>query len=157
MGTACSRLTPSRNSSFRIEQNSQRKPLLPAELASADERYSKTTVLRSLLVHDADLGGVPIRLLSARWILEHFQAPGNEAARLEHRQALERDHPEAFVQGEMLERVLAELEERQVSEWNPDVLDCLYVAKAADGTYRPVKHEYGHGKISVEIRFPSIA
>ena len=74
-------------------------------------RYSTTAHLRKLLTHDPALGGTPIRMVRARWLLEHFQAVGNEAERLEHRQALERAHGDApFVSGAMLERVLAELE-----------------------------------------------
>ena len=74
-------------------------------------RYSTAAHLRKLLMHDPELGGTPIRMVRARWLLEHFQAVGNEAERLEHRQALERAHGDApFVSGAMLERVLAELE-----------------------------------------------
>ena len=39
-----------------------------------------TVELRKLLTHDADRGGVPVRLLSARWLLEFFQAEGHEGA-----------------------------------------------------------------------------
>ena len=73
--------------------------------------------LRKLLTHDAERGGTPIKLLSARWLLTHFQKEGNKAARLEHRQLLERKHPEAFIAGWKLERVLAELEERPGKDW----------------------------------------
>ena len=90
------------------------EPLSAEALAAATARYSTTADLRKLLTHDEERGGIPIRLLSARWLLTHFQAEGNETARLEHRQWLEREHPEAFVSGEALERVLAELEERTV-------------------------------------------
>ena len=42
-------------------------------------------------------------MLSARWLLEYFQA--NTTARLEHRQQLEREHGDApFATGEALER-----------------------------------------------------
>ena len=90
------------------------EPLSAEALAAATARYSTTADLRKLLTYDEERGGIPIRLLSARWLLTYFQAEGNETARLEHRQWLEREHPEAFVSGEALERVLAELEERTV-------------------------------------------
>ena len=51
----------------------------------------------------------------ASWLLTYFQAEGNEAARLEHRQWLEREHPEAFVSGKALDRVLAE--RRSAGKW----------------------------------------
>ena len=91
-------------------------------LTAATARYSTTADLRKLLTYDEERGGTPIRLLSARWLLTHFQAEGNETARLEHRQWLEREHPEAFVSGEALERVLAELEERTVKwkKWDEE-------------------------------------
>ena len=71
------------------------------------DRYVSATILRKLLEHDPAVGGVPIRLLRASWMLEHFQS-SNEA-RLESRQQLERDRPEAFVADAMLERVLNEV------------------------------------------------
>ena len=88
------------------------EPLSAEALAAATARYSTTADLRKLLTYDEERGGIPIRLLSARWLLTYFQAEGNETARLEHRQWLEREHPEAFIAGEALERVLAEVEER---------------------------------------------
>ena len=66
---------------------------LAEALAAATARYSTTADLRKLLTHDEERGGIPIRLLSARWLLTHFQAEGNEAARLEHRQWLEQRRP----------------------------------------------------------------
>ena len=92
---------------IQMTQMSGPQPLSAKELEKAAERYSTTSVLRALLSHDAALGGVPIKLLSARWLLTYFQA--NAEARLEHRQHLERTAPEAFVTGAKLERVLAEL------------------------------------------------
>ena len=86
------------------------EPLSAEALAAATARYSTTADLRKLLTHDAERGGIPIRLLSARWLLTYFQAEGNETARLEHRQWLEREHPEAFVVGDAVERVLLELD-----------------------------------------------
>ena len=85
--------------------------LLDADaLARAGARYKSTSTLRTLLSHDAERGGVPIRLVRARWLLEHFQAEAHAGERLEHRQALERAFGDApFVHGEMLERVLCEL------------------------------------------------
>ena len=83
--------------------------LSAASFDAAYARYSTPTVLRTLLTHDEARGGVAIRLVRARWLLEHFQAD-DAAARLEHRQELERRHGDApFVAGEMLQRVLAEM------------------------------------------------
>jgi len=117
-------------------------PRLSAEeLAQSKERYEAATVLRALLTHDEARGGVPIRLLRARWLLEFFQSPDNAGARLEHRQQLEREQPEAFVQGEMLERVLAEVESG------------AYMVKAAEGGgYTPTAN-----KEYEDIAFPSAA
>ena len=85
--------------------------LTQEEFERATERYSSPTVLRTLLVHNDELGGVAVRLLSARWLLTFFSAKGNEGKRLEHRQQLEREYGDApFIHGEALERVLAELE-----------------------------------------------
>ena len=46
-----------------------RSPLSAEQLAKAVERYSTPTVLRTLLTHDPARGGVPIRLVRARWLL----------------------------------------------------------------------------------------
>ena len=43
------------------------------ELAAATARYSTTADLRKLLTHDEERGGIPIRLLSARWLLTYFR------------------------------------------------------------------------------------
>ena len=86
------------------------RQLSAAALEEATARYTGVGALRGLLTHDAALGGVPIKLLSARWVLDFFQAAANASARLEHRQALEREHPEAFVAGEAVQRLLAEVE-----------------------------------------------
>ena len=118
-------------------------PLDAEALARAEARYKSTATLRALLSHDAELGGVPIRLVSARWLLEHFQAEAHAGERLEHRQALERAHGDApFVHGEVLERVLRELE--------PIRGCCQYVGKAADGEFK----QLGFG---IAIAFPSAA
>ena len=137
------------------------EPLSAEELAAATARYSTTAVLRKLLTHDAERGGIPIRLLSARWLLTYFQAEGNETARLEHRQWLEREHPEAFVSGEALERVLAELEERTV-KWTKrgeekEEHGSFYKSKAASGEWRAfMKDPAGYGGDGpVSIAFPS--
>ena len=125
------------------------EPLSAEALAAATARYSTTADLRKLLTHDEERGGIPIRLLSARWLLTHFQKEGNEAARLEHRQWLEREHPEAFVSGETLERVLAELEVRTLKfmcdgKWTwPDGREAkkhgsFYMSKAESGEWRAV-------------------
>ena len=92
------------------------------EVARAKRRYFAPAVLRTLLTHDAERGGVPVRLLSARWLLTHFSARGNEGKRLEHRQQLEREHGDApFVHGECssasaeLEVVTARLDGRSTT------------------------------------------
>ena len=126
--------------------------LTPDELAAATARYSTPAELRALLTHDAALGGVAVRLLSARWVLEYFQA--NADARLEHRQHLEAAHGDApFVTGEALERMLAEVEEREYEDWHGRTrTGCLYVSKAADGEYRAVTVRGN----PVAMAFPSI-
>ena len=123
----------------QMTQMSGPQPLTAKDLEEAAERYSTTSVLHALLSHDAALGGVPIKLLSARWLLTYFQA--NAEARLEHRQHLERTAPEAYVTGAKLERVLAEL------------VSGKYMAEVG-GEYKAVT---GRGDRSVEIAFPSAA
>ena len=113
-------------------------PLSAASLEEATARYTGVGALRGLLTHDAALGGVPIKLLSARWVLDFFTAAANASARLEHRQALEREHPEAFVAGEAVERLLAEVERG------------VYVAEAPGGGCEPLKRNLAH----VEAVFP---
>ncbi len=108
--------------------------LTSKSFADATARYSTTAVLRKLLTDDAERGGIPIRLLSARWLLTHFRKEGKKAARLKHRQWLEREHPEAFIAGETLERVLAEVEHGE------------YMSKAASGEWRSSRRK---------IAFPS--
>lgn len=112
-----------------------RARLSAAALARAEERYSAraeerySSSLRALLTHDRARGGVPIKLLSARWLLEYFQAEDHAGERLEHRQVLERTHGEApFVGGEALERVLRELE-------LPGGEHGYYVSNAVGGEY----------------------
>ena len=132
------------------------EPLSAEALAAATARYSTTADLRKLLTYDEERGGIPIRLLSARWLLTYFQAEGNETARLEHRQWLEREHPEAFVSGEALERVLAELEGRTVKYkcWRGEEKEAhgsFYMSKVESGEWRAVtKDDY-----PVQIAFPS--
>ena len=60
-----------------FQGQSERPPgvLSQAEFERAFERYSTPIQLRLLLTHDAQLGGVAVRLLSARWLLS---AKGNE-------------------------------------------------------------------------------
>ena len=122
------------------------EPLSAEALAAATARYSTTADLRKLLTYDEERGGIPIRLLSARWLLTHFTAEGNETARLEHRQWLEREHPEAFVSGEALERVLAELEGRTVKwKWSDgrekEEHGNFYMSKVKSGEWRTVTQE----------------
>ena len=150
------------------------EPLSAEALAAATARYSTTADLRKLLTHDEERGGIPIRLLSARWLLTYFQAEGNETARLEHRQWLEREHPEAFVSGEALDRVLAELEERTVkwtykeTEWDDEKgmvetgkveeleeHGSFYMSKAESGEWRAVVQSDFRADWPVTIAFPS--
>ena len=140
------------------------EPLSAEALAAATARYSTTADLRKLLTYDEERGGIPIRLLSARWLLTYFQAEGNETARLEHRQWLEREHPEAFVSGEALERVLAELEERTVKytwgkgkvyEHEEEAHGSFYMSKVESGEWRVVTQNKGGNDRPLEIGFPS--
>ena len=82
---------------------------LTSDTDAAQARYHATTVLRSLLTHDNTLGGVPIKVLSARWLITFFQSAAG-GTRLERRQVLESSHPQAFASAEMVERVLEEVE-----------------------------------------------
>ena len=50
-----------------------RRGLTSNALAAATARYSTTADLRKLLTYDEERGGIPIRLLSARWLLTYFQ------------------------------------------------------------------------------------
>ena len=91
-----------------VAESQQQQPM-----TDAHKRYHTTAALRSLLTHDEALGGVPIKLLSARWLINFFQSSaegGGGVTRLERRQALEASHPEAFASAEMIERVLEEVE-----------------------------------------------
>ena len=117
-------------------EEAARRSQLSAEQLSALKRYSTVSELRTLLTHDSARGGVPIRLVKASWLLVYFQA--NKRARLEHRQHLERTTPEAFVDGAMLERVLAELASGE------------YMTEVG-GEYKSVKGGYEQEKIA----FPS--
>ena len=131
-----------------------RSPLSAEQLAKAVERYSTPAVLRTLLTHDPARGGVPIRLVRASWLLTHFQA--NTSARLEHRQHLERNSSEAFVEGAMLERVLAELvsgESYGLKDlyMGVPIKEGVYMTEVG-GEYKPVKDGYG---TPLAISFPS--
>ena len=118
--------------------------LSAASLEEATARYTGIGALRGLLTHDAALGGVPIKLLSAHWVLDFFQAAANASARLEHRQALEREHPEAFVAGEAVQRLLAEVEAGK------------YVAEAPGGGYEALQRTENGTKGEVEVAFPGV-
>ena len=120
--------------------------LSAASLEEATARYTGVGALRGLLTHDAALGGVPIKLLSARWVLDFFQAAANASARLEHRQALEREHPEAFVAGGAVERLLAEVERG------------VCVAEAPGGGCEALQrtNNYYGVKGEVEVFFPGV-
>ena len=124
-------------------------------------RYSTTADLRKLLTHDKERGGIlPIRLLSARWLLTHFKQTGNETARLysstgsgssaSTRRRSCRARPQ-------LEQVLAELEERTVKfmgkEWNREkkqseeeeheMHGTFYMSKVESGEWRSCHGEEG--------------
>ena len=129
----------------------QQQQTAEEELSAFDRavlRYATPTELRLLLTHNERLGGVPIRLLSVRWLLFEYKATSRP--RLEHRQALERQFGDAaFIAGEKLERVLAELEE--VDMYGNMVTQ--YKTKVG-GEYKAVKNVDG---ICVPINFPSAA
>ena len=114
--------------------------------------YATTADLRLLLTHNERLGGVPIRLVSVRWLLSEFKA--TDTTRLEHRQALERAYGDApFIHGEKLERVLAELEEMDVSgAKDGSYMGQVYKTKV-DGEYKAVERS----DRLVSIHFPSAA
>ena len=120
---ALAQLTSDSNTAADLEQIVLRKQeeekaapqpqaLSDAALEDAHARYHATTVLRSLLTHDDALGGVPIKLLSARRLITFFQSAAT-GTRLERRQALEASHSKAFASAEMIERVLTEVETRK--------------------------------------------
>ena len=71
-------------------------------------RYFKIAALRKLLTFDRKRGGIPIRVIRARWMLEWFCEPRRK---LPTRQELEEKYPEAFADEAMVERLLAEVEE----------------------------------------------
>lgn len=92
--------------------------------AAGHRRYVETEALSALLLHDSALGGTPVRLVRARWLLETFCHSGTSAvlgdrstgAILGHRQRLERDYPQRgpecpFASEEMLERLMHEVDE----------------------------------------------
>ena len=126
--------------------------LSEAAQAHALARYHKTDELRKLLMPDPERGDKPpIRLVSARWLLNTFKGT-SVPARLEHRQALERAYGDApFVHGAKLERVLAEMVEVDVS-------------RKQDGSemrlaYHGVKYSFAHVELNfgypMELNFPS--
>ena len=129
------------------EQISRR--LSEAAQAHAIARYHKTDELRALLMPDPERGDKPpIRLVSARWLLNTFKST-TAPARLEHRQALERAYGDApFVHGAKLERVLAEVEEVDVSRKQDGSLMGL--------AYHGVKQKDHRGEWRrVHLTFPS--
>ena len=134
-------------------------PARGEDLSEATARYTTATALCALLTHDAALGGVPVRLMSARWMLTHYQA--NPTERLEHRQVLERAHGDApFVCAQKLERMLAEVEmggvygAKNITDGKP-LKKPVYVNKsAASGEYKIM---FAGGESTKEIEFPSIA
>lgn len=97
--------------------------------AEGMHRYVGTEVLRRLLSHDAELGGTPIVLVRARWLLEEFGRLGSTAV-LSTRQQLARQSPDAFADGAMVEALLREVEASCTSEGGymafPGVVACSY-------------------------------
>ena len=74
----------------------------------------------------------------------HFQAEGNEAARFVRCVWLEREHPDAFLSGEALERALAEVEHGKY-------------CKAQSGDWRVItRGEPRRRKLGIRIAFPSM-
>lgn len=69
---------------------------------AALDRYVRVDALRALLTPDSE-GGVPVRLVRARHLLQSDGKP------FTYRQALERDAPDAFADSAMVERLLAEV------------------------------------------------
>lgn len=52
-----------------------------ARMVAGNKKYIETDALKALLTHDEELGGTPIKLVRARWLLERFQA-GSATAHL---------------------------------------------------------------------------
>jgi len=76
------------------------------------EKFAEVASLRELLYTGS--GDAPLRLVRARWLLEHFQAAGNEKERLGSRRELEKAYGDApYACGAMLDRILAELASSQ--------------------------------------------
>jgi hypothetical protein len=92
------------------------------------DKYVGPAALAALVRPDPALGGTPVRLLRARWLLETFQAD-SAPAMLGHRQRLERESPAAFAGEAMLERVLREVAESY------DEKDTRYVGEPAAMTF----------------------
>ena len=139
MGCAQSRAQPPPPPSTGQPPSAQEQSRLSiASFDRAVATYATPADLRLLLTHNERLGGVPIRLVSVRWLLSEFKA--TDTTRLEHRQALERVYGDApFIHGEKLERVLAELEEVDFSD-KQDGSDMRQVYKTkVDGEYKAVK------------------
>ena len=152
MGCAQSRAQPPSPPSTGQPPTAQEQHRLSiASFDRAVATYATTADLRLLLTHNERLGGVPIRLVSVRWLLSEFKA--TDTTRLEHRQALERAYGDApFIHGEKLERVLAELEAVDLSG-DGSVMVHYYKTKVG-GEYKEVKAESGY---AVSISFPSAA
>lgn len=72
----------------------------------APERFRDVTALRAVLLHDDDRGGVPIRLVRARWLLDEARAERNYTFRVDRRQSIEAS---AFASVAMIERLLLEV------------------------------------------------
>ena len=90
------------------------------------ERYFAVNELRKLLTFDSALGGIPVKLVRARWLFENM---GDLSAVLPNRQELERECPDAFCDEAMIERLLGEVEEATVENNDmlfPGVVACSY-------------------------------
>ena len=74
----------------------------------------KTDGLKALLTAAPGVGAPAVKLLRGRWLLDYFQK--QSGVRLEHRQALERAHPEAFADEKMIKRILEEVEQSLVEK-----------------------------------------
>ena len=110
--TGCANSTEAAASAEHLGAPPSAVSQLSADSVAADDahaRYHATTILRSLLTHDKKLGGVPIKLLSARQLITFFQSAAG-GTRLERRQVLEASQPEAFASAAMIEKVLEEVE-----------------------------------------------
>ena len=76
--------------------------------AGPEERYVRRDALLKMLSPDESVGGTPIKLLRARWLLEHFRV--HTTATLVSRQECETAHPDAFADAAMVSAIVNECE-----------------------------------------------